>query len=159
MATRNGTNGNDFLHSYYGGVFYDIVNGLNGNDVLNGWDEGSGTLNGDDGDDILFGSLGSDNLNGGNGSDLLRYLGHYSVYINLASNIVHGYGNSNSHAEGDTISGFENVHGSYSSDEIIGNSSSNTLEGAGGGDTIYGGGGDDYIFAQEKWYEFEELMA
>ena len=43
------------------------------------------------------------------------------------------------------LSGFENVLGSNSNDEIFGNSQDNIVEGGGGNDTIEGGGGSDRL--------------
>ena len=48
-------------------------------------------------------------------------------------------------AEGDTISGFENVEGSAHGDTLSGDGSANRLFGLGGADRLIGGGGDDVL--------------
>ena len=54
---------------------------------------------------------------------------------------------SGGHAQGDTISGFENVTGSAHNDRITGQSANTELIGGGGNDHLSGGTGDDlFVF-------------
>ena len=49
------------------------------------------------------------------------------------------------HAEGDTITGFENLRGSAHPDRLAGTGRANHLEGGAGNDQIRGGSGDDVL--------------
>ncbi|HEX9376461.1 MAG TPA: hypothetical protein VGB19_09510 [Actinomycetota bacterium] len=62
------------------------------------------------------------------------------VTINLATN-----GASGGDASGDTISGFEGVTGSPSTDVLLGTAGDNLIIGGGGGDIMVGGEGNDSL--------------
>ena len=131
-SIRNGTSGKDILH------------GSKGRDSLYGGD-GDDILNGGDGDDFLEGGAGADVLNGGAGVDSANY--HNSkaaVMVDLAQQIASG-----GHAQGDTLSGIENVRGSHFADLLIGSNGDNFLCGLGGDDTMYGGPGNDVMRGAE----------
>lgn len=153
-----GNRGQNFIDGNKG---KDTVYGLAGSDSLSGGD-GDDDLRGGTGADIVDGGAGDDSVWGGSGADLLiggtngaigdglRYddspLG---VVIDLAANLASG-----GDAEGDKISGFENVNGSDFGDDLLGNSKTNIfwagnsgdeIEGRGGDDDIYGWGGNDNI--------------
>ena len=101
------------------------------------------TLIGNDGDGQFWGGAGADFLDGGAGNDTLDYeedSADTGVSVNLATGAVSG-----GDAEGDTISGFENVAGSSYADTLIGDSGDNTLEGHRGDDELYGGAGNDVL--------------
>ena len=49
------------------------------------------------------------------------------------------------HAEGDTISGFENLRGSAHPDRLAGTGRANHLQGGAGNDQMWGGSGDDVL--------------
>lgn len=139
--------GSDFSDSLTGGEESNELFGGDGNDTLFG---GSGsslfgknrdTLHGGNGDDVLTGGIGADTLDGGSGKDTVRYFGSNSgVNINLATNITSG-----GHAEGDVISGFENIVGSDLTDTLTGDSGGNDINGLGGSDTVRGGEGSDTL--------------
>ncbi len=79
---------------------------------------------------------------GGAGIDSLNYGGSSAaVIINLANGGANG-----GDAEGDTISGFEQVTGSEYGDTIAGDANANTLSGEGGDDNLYGDAGNDIIY-------------
>jgi len=137
-----------------GGGGDDTLSGGNGDDELIGG-AGDDTLNGGLNDDMLRGGTGADELNGGDGIDTADYYSFGSltptagiaVYLNLGE----AYGGE---AQGDTLSGIENVIGSGNNDFIQGNSVGNVLSGnngqdslfgAEGNDTLDGGGGADYL--------------
>jgi Ca2+-binding RTX toxin-like protein len=90
---------------------------------------------------------GADTYTGGTGSnDQVDYSGDFSaggtagVIVNLLSGTAtDGFGNA------ETLSGIEDVRGTYQADSITGNASNNTLTGLGGNDTLNGGDGDDNL--------------
>ena len=102
------------------------------------------TIDGGNGNDIIAGGAGADVLIGGAGVDTLSYgTTNTSVTVNLASNTASG-----GVANGDIISGFENLIGSEASDVLTGDSNANIIFGGYGNDTISGLGADDWLFGQ-----------
>ena len=98
-------------------------------------------LTGSDGDDSLNGEAGADTLDGGEGDDNAGYWGSDAgVTVNLATGTGQG-----GHAEGDTLTGIENIHGSDHADHLIGDDGDNGLNGQDGNDTLEGGAGDDWL--------------
>eukprot|EP00831_Metopus_contortus_P035798 TRINITY_DN28472_c0_g2_i1.p4 TRINITY_DN28472_c0_g2~~TRINITY_DN28472_c0_g2_i1.p4 ORF type:complete len:641 (-),score=199.44 TRINITY_DN28472_c0_g2_i1:101-2023(-) len=90
------------------GTNYDDT--LQGNAESNTFFGGAGAdaIYGGDGDDLISGGAGADTLAGGDGTDRLNYgASTAAVTINLANGGANG-----GDAEGDTISGFEQVSGS-----------------------------------------------
>ncbi|WP_421781244.1 hypothetical protein [Kiloniella litopenaei] len=115
-----------------------VLNGLNGDD----------TLTGHDGNDRLEGGAGADILDGGAGLDTLSYEGSDTgVNVNLQTGITSG-----GHADGDTISNFENIQGSYGDDTLTGDANDNIIEGDLGADTIDGGAGIDTASYEDAVY-------
>ncbi len=118
----------------------EILNGGTGDDTLiagNGNDE----LIGGSDDDLLIGGAGSDIVNGGAGNDTAGYTGSAEgVIINLGSALARG-----GDAEGDTLTGIENVIGSGMDDTLNGSSAANELEGDAGADVMRGFAEDDMI--------------
>ncbi|MES2906828.1 MAG: Flp family type IVb pilin [Pseudomonadota bacterium] len=133
----NGLGGNDTISGDAGN---DIINGGSGNDFVNGGD-GDDTVNGGDGDDTVMGGAGADILNGGDGIDTASY-----VYAsgNVTVNLLTGTG-SGGDAEGDILSGFENIESNVGNDTLIGNAGNNVLTGNAGNDTLIGGAGADTL--------------
>ncbi|UTF48808.1 cadherin-like domain-containing protein [Desulfomicrobium sp. ZS1] len=127
-------------------------------DVLTG-NAASNHLIGLDGDDTLIGGAGNDTLVGGAGADVLsggtgtRDLADYSsstAWVNVDLTKQDGTtaqtgGGAGNHAEGDILTGIEDVNGSAYDDSILGSTASNVLSGYGGNDTIDGGAGYDII--------------
>jgi len=145
-----GGDGNDLI---YGGGGNDQLNGDADNDTIFG-EDGDDIINGGDGDDIIEGGAGTDTLDGGAGIDTLSYASSSAaVIVNLESNSFSG-----GDAQGDVISGFENVIGSDFNDTIVASTSSNglfqgglgedVLVALGGGLTLEGGEGNDLLRAQ-----------
>ena len=107
-------------------------------------------LDGGTGDDLFVASTGADTLIGGAGSDTVDYAASTTaVTVDLAA----GTGSGGS-AEGDTLSGIEDVLGSAYADRLTGNAGANlltggagddTLAGLGAADTLYGGAGFDTL--------------
>ena len=135
-------------------------------DALTGFENVDGSdhadhLTGDDRDNGLHGGAGADTLDGGEGDDHVGYWGSDAgVTVNLATGTGQG-----GDAEGDTLTGIENLIGSDHADLLIGNTARNLimggkgddwddpttaaieggLFGGNGFDEIHGGDGNDYI--------------
>lgn len=125
--------GNDTLSAF------ENITGSAFNDVLIG-DAGDNVINGGDGDDLLIGGAGADTLTGGNGIDTVSYVSALSG-IAVTINGLGTLGDAN----GDTLSGIENLIGSDFNDVITGDGSNNVIDGGFGNDTISGGAGVDTI--------------
>ena len=109
------------------------------NDTLTG-DGGNNSLNGGAGDDLLVGGAGADTLIGGTGTDTVSYAGAaaaVSVTINGAGTL--------GDANGDVLSGIENLVGSAFNDTLTGDGAANVITGGAGDDTLNGAGGIDTV--------------
>ena len=102
---------------------------------------GNDRLDGNWGNDRLIGGPGADRLIGGVGSDTLDY-GGSDAGVNVSLWTGRGSGG---HAQGDTISGFENILGSAHADTLIGNGDDNRLDGGAGNDRLVGDWGNDRL--------------
>ncbi|MET0282729.1 MAG: PA14 domain-containing protein [Steroidobacteraceae bacterium] len=140
-----GTNSGDAA-----GDVYDSIENLAGsvfNDRLTG-NSGANRLMGGAGADTLVGGAGADQLVGGEGSDWADYQASaQEVTVDLTAGLGAG-----GDAQGDTLSGVENVIGTAGADLLIGDAQANilqggtsddVLEGRGGADQLDGGGGND----------------
>jgi len=102
---------------------------------------GNDTLDGGAGNDTLIGGTGADTLIGGTGIDTADYsTSANGVNVNLATNV-----NTGGDAQGDSLTGFENVTGSNYNDTLAGDGNDNTLTGGAGDDTLVGGAGNDTL--------------
>jgi Ca2+-binding RTX toxin-like protein len=109
----------------------EILRGTNFND----------SLSGDAGANELEGGAGADVLNGRDGIDTASYVHSAAgVTVSLATGFASGGA-----AQGDTLTGFENLRGSAFADTLVGDTGSNVLEGGAGADTFYGGAGLDTV--------------
>jgi Ca2+-binding RTX toxin-like protein len=141
--------GRDFL---YGGAGDDVLAGGTGNDTLDG-EAGNDVLMGGAGDDFLTGGPGADRLYGGAGRDRASYqFSSAGVSVNLATGIGTG-----GDAQGDRLSGIEDVRGSARADTIIGDAGPNRIEGWSGGDTLTGGGGADTFAFLWIWHRGDRI--
>ena len=118
----------------------DLLIGNGRNNTLNGRD-GNDTLISGAGDDQLHGGAGADRLDGGEGHDdwALYWGSDVGVTVNLATGTGQG-----GHAEGDTLTGIERIHGSDHADHLTGDDGDNGFNGDAGADTIDGGEGHDF---------------
>ena len=91
------------------------------------------------GNDTLIGGAGADTLIGGLGTDTASYA---SSGAGVTVNLQTGSG-SGGDAQGDTLSGIENITGSAFADMLTGDGGANTLVGGAGPDALNGGGGTD----------------
>ena len=103
---------------------------------------GNDTIDGNAFANLIEGRAGGDSLNGGAGNDTLSYAQSASgVRVNLAQASLHGFGD----AQGDTISGFENLRGSAYADSLSGDSTANIILGGDGADSLVGAEGNDTL--------------
>lgn len=117
---------------------------------------GDDYIDGGNGNDFVVGGAGADTLIGGAGIDTISYwdADGPGVVINLITMKASGVG---SEAQGDIISGFENIEGvrhdqghdiltgSGGANKIWGEGGNDRIDGMGGDDTLYGGTGNDVI--------------
>ena len=123
----------------------DVVTGDEGRNILFGYG-GDDHLIGNGGDDVIRGGIGADTLEGGDGVDWVRYLGSNSgVTVDLNADGSGFQSAANGDAQGDVLSGFENVYGSEFGDTITGDAGDNYLLGFGGDDSINAGDGRDTV--------------
>jgi Ca2+-binding RTX toxin-like protein len=127
--------GNDGVNVLSGGGDADLLKGAGGAD----------TLNGDAGDDTLKGGGGADVINGGSGIDTVSYTESSArVVVSLNSGSPSG-----GDAEGDALSGVENLTGSAHNDVLHGDNGVNVLNGMDGNDSMLGWGGSDTLWGGE----------
>jgi Ca2+-binding RTX toxin-like protein len=109
------------------------------NDTLIG-DAGANRLSGGRGDDLLAGGLGADTLDGGAGIDTASYAAsNDGVVVDLIGPILGG------HAEGDVLTGIENLIGSAFDDNLYGFGIANRIDGGAGDDLVDGDVGNDTL--------------
>jgi Ca2+-binding RTX toxin-like protein len=137
LVANAAADGNDTIH---GGNGNDTIYGGGGNDVLYG-DAGNDTLDGGTGNDTLIGGLGADKLIGGDGVDTADYSASLAA-VNVS--LLTGTGKGGD-AEGDTLSGIENLNGSGFDDTLTGDAGNNVINGGAGNDLIIGGAGADQM--------------
>lgn len=130
----------------------DALFGDAGNDILYG-ENGADNLNGGAGDDTILGGFGSDSLEGGPGADSI--LGGFGLDTGSYAGSTAGVSvrlesgdNSGGDAEGDVISGIEDLVGSAHDDTLIGSGLTNFIFGGAGNDLISGGGNNDLLVGQ-----------
>ncbi|MGB9143217.1 MAG: calcium-binding protein, partial [Aestuariivirga sp.] len=132
--------GSAFNDTLAGNELANVLDGGAGSDTLQGW-AGDDTLNGGAGNDRLYGGVGADHLNGGDGIETADYsLSSAAATVSLISNTGTG-----GDAQGDILSGIENLTGSAFDDTLTGDNAANRLVGGEGADHLNGGGGDDMI--------------
>ena len=102
---------------------------------------GSDTLAGGHGDDTLEGGAGADMISGSVGIDMASYA---SSGAGVKVNLMTGQG-IGGHAQGDLLSGIDNLTGSAFSDVLTGTNEDNVIHGGNGNDTIRAGAGVDQL--------------
>lgn len=119
-------------------------------DHLDGVTDGSDTIIGNPGNDIIFAGGGNDVIKGGGGADYIdggagRDRASYEdSAAGVTVDLVTGKGKGGD-AEGDVLTGIEDLWGSQHADTLTGDGNDNTLCGLGGNDTLKGGGGADTL--------------
>ncbi|MFP1631278.1 calcium-binding protein [Zhengella sp. ZM62] len=146
LSTGTGTGGEAQGDTYAniqnvtGSAFGDTLTGDANTNQLSGLD-GDDTIDGGGGNDTVIGGAGADTLSGGAGFDTLSYAtSTAAVQVFLGGNTAAG-----GDAEGDTISGFENLVGSNFNDRLIGSAQVNLLDGGAGDDVLLGNNGNDTL--------------
>ena len=136
-----GGQGNDFI---FGNSDANLIDGYLGNDWIHGG-AGNDTLRGGDGDDRLTGDAGADILQGGSGRDVADYS------VDTANIVVYltGYAVQGGDAEGDRLSGIEDVFGGSGNDTLNGDAAANWLAGNAGNDTLIGNAGNDELWGDD----------
>jgi Ca2+-binding RTX toxin-like protein len=166
-------NGGLGLDALYGGAGDDTLNaGASTAGVFAFGEDGDDTLNGNAGSDNLIGGAGNDRIRGGAGKDFLSggigddwltpgadpnmvdggegndtvdYSGSgagVTVDLRVVLKPVPGLGG---YAQGDVISGIENVVGSSFGDRLVGDGGRNRLDGGDGDDLLEGGARRDTL--------------
>jgi Ca2+-binding RTX toxin-like protein len=100
------------------------------------------TLTGDGNSNLIEGGAGADLLTGGLGNDTASYANSNSA---VTVSLVSAAANTGGHAQGDTLSGFENLTGSAFNDVLVGDGFINILDGGSGDDLLVGGAGADQL--------------
>ena len=120
-----------------------VTTGLVNIENLIGTDEND-TLNGNNVANVIDGRDGADKLDGNDGSDTVSYAkSDRGVTVTVDAD---GSTNpSGGHAQGDTITDFENATGSAYADSLTGDETDNTLKGGGGDDDLAGSTGSDTL--------------
>ncbi len=159
-AIGGGTSTLASIEDVDGSTGADTITGDGGDNYLFG-NFGNDVIDGGAGDDIIDGGAGSNTLSGGAGiDDILTYMydpayaQNYNlqyptqlsvidqgVTVNLGTNTATNWSGGT-----DTLSGFENVIGTFFNDNITGDSGDNGFDGLSGNDIIDGGGGIDTIY-------------
>ncbi|PSF37732.1 hemolysin-type calcium-binding region [Aphanothece hegewaldii CCALA 016] len=132
----------------------DSIVGNSEENYLNGGD-GNDTLNGGADDDVLLGGAGADYLDGGDNIDTTTYFDSPSaVFVNLSNDNLFGnitapdgisplflmaHQGQGGTAQGDTITGMENVSGSSYDDILVASNGNGIIDGWDGNDIIYAG--------------------
>jgi Ca2+-binding RTX toxin-like protein len=102
---------------------------------------GADTMDGGGGNDVLNGGAGADQLIGGLGTNTATYIDSpagVTVLLDIGTA-------SGGDAQGDTLSGIQNVTGSTLDDLLKGDLGDNVLDGNSGNDTLNGGFGADQL--------------
>lgn len=143
--------GGDGSDSLYGNGGNDNLQGDSGNDFLDGG-SGNDSLYGGAGSDSLEGGTGTNYLDGGGGADTLDGNGggyDIATYSSSGSGVnidlSDGSAESGGDAQGDVLSGIEQIDGSELNDTITADSTGMELQGRGGDDTLTGGSGADSL--------------
>lgn len=100
------------------------------------------------GDDFVKDGGGADTYSGGSGFDTLAYDGwNFTPWLAKQGIVVDQLRGTVTGPDGqvDTISGFEDISGTFLGDTMKGSAGSNQFEGGSGGDTIDGRGGRDTV--------------
>ena len=106
-------------------------------------------------DDVFIAGKDAHNITGGSdGSDTVSYeRSAGGVQVNLQTTgspqtATGNYDNADNYANGDTLTGIDNIIGSSRDDELTGDSGNNVLDGGRGRDELTSGGGSDtFVFA------------
>ncbi|MBM9531952.1 hypothetical protein JWG42_17505, partial [Desulfoprunum benzoelyticum] len=127
------------------------------NDELWGDNQTNNILYGGAGNDTLYGDRSPDTLDGGEGLDTASYRWSSSEVVVDLTRQGGGQTQAGGDAQGDVLTGIENLTGSDYNDVLTGDSDANVLNGlagddaitAGAGDTVDGGAGLDVLCSSD----------
>ena len=126
------------IENLIGSSSNDTLTGDAGGNLIDGG-AGNDSLAGGAGDDTLIGGAGADTLVGGAGTDTASYAASdAAVEVRLNGSTAAG-----GHAQGDVLTGIENLIGSAYADTLFGDENDNVIEGGVGADRLDGGRGSD----------------
>lgn len=135
------------IENLIGSGFNDTLTGDAGANVLNGG-SGDDTLSGADGNDTLFGGSGADRLEGGAGTDMADYnANQFQNSTGVTVDLAAGTG-TGGFAQGDILTGIENLGGTFYADTLTGDAGANTLWGRDAADVLNGGAGNDALYGE-----------
>lgn len=110
--------------------------------------EGNDTVDARGGNDLVDLGDGDDTAEGGSGIDVLGHLDHsVPVTADLSQGTSTGNGT-------DTVTGFEDLIGSFFDDTLTGDNQANLIEGDEGTDTMFGLQGDDTLIGDISSFTF-----
>lgn len=139
-ATGQGTDTIAGIDGSSGSRADDVMTGNAQDNEFTGLLKGVDTVDAGAGDDLVDGGKGPDSLAGGSGVDTLGHLDSPAgMTVDLRTTAVQ------STSDDDTISGFEDIIGSFHDDDLTGDSFGNFIAGFDGDDTISGRAGDDTL--------------
>lgn len=148
QSASGGTAEGDVLSNFeniQGSEFDDVLTGSDEANYLIGYG-GNDDISGAGGRDIILGGAGADTLDGGDDADTLIYTGSSAgVMVSLVADEGGLQQATGGDAEGDVISGFENVYATNFNDVLMGNDDRNILYGYAGTDILSGGGAADVL--------------
>jgi len=136
--------GSNFSDQLLGDIGNNVLSGLAGDDLLLGGG-GNDTLNGGDGNDTLLGGSGADAINGDANTSIGDLASYSDSTAGVIVNLADGLPEVGGFAQGDVLSGIENLQGSPFADTLIGNAGANQIFGGEGDDILNGGAGDDTL--------------
>ena len=122
------------------GVFASVIGGAGHDRIIAA--KTCSQLAGEEGNDTLSGGAGADTLEGGDGIDTLDYSASTAGVAAWLWNLTTGGGD----AQGDVISGFENIIGGAGNDSLNGDNGANVLTGGAGNDFLFAVAGDDLAY-------------
>ncbi|HEX2296511.1 MAG TPA: calcium-binding protein [Actinomycetota bacterium] len=133
--------GNDRLWDVDGAVgshHDDVLNGGAAPDLLRGLD-GDDAITSGEGDDRVDGGAGSDRLDGGAGRDAVAY---DDSPVGVTASLRDGAGRDTAD---DSLTGFEDLFGSYFDDTLTGDDGPNVIGGSFARNALFALAGDDYL--------------
>ncbi len=133
-----------------GTAFDDVLIGNAGDNWLWG-EEGNDSLTGGAGNDLLEVGTGNHVADGGIGNDSLSFFANGTgVTANVTVSLLLQGAAQATGAGSMTLTGFENLSGSYQNDILTGDGANNVLAGDVGNDTLNGGDGSDTLYGDGR---------
>jgi Ca2+-binding RTX toxin-like protein len=133
-----------------GTAFDDVLIGNSGDNWLWG-EEGNDKLYGGAGNDLLEVGTGNHVADGGAGNDTLSFFANGTgVTANVTVSLLLQGAAQATGAGSMTLTGIENLSGSYQNDTLTGDGAANILAGDVGSDTLSGGDGDDTLYGDGR---------